>query len=217
MQVVKKTLGGLFFTLCLLAAGCGTIAQKASTNGTLVLRASTSSLNFGNVSISSSRTQHIALTNAGSSDVTISQVLVAGAGFNSTASNGLTLSPGQTTTLTSTFAPSASGAATGKVTVSSNASNSPASISLSGTGVTAGAHSVTLSWTGTGTGGTRYNAYVSTVPGGPFVKLTSTPLISPSYTDTSVQSARTYYYVVTALNASDQESAYSSEVTAIVP
>ena len=97
------------------------------------------------------------------------------------------------------------------------AANSPASISLSGTGVAAGAHSVTLSWTGTGTAGTRYNAYVSTVSGGPFVKLTSTPLISPSYTDNTVQSARTYYYVVTALNASDQESAYSSEVTAIVP
>lgn len=188
-----------------------------SSTGTLVLSSSTSSLNFGNVNIASSSTQHIILTNAGSSDVTISQVLVSGAGFNATASNGLTLSPGQITTLASTFAPSASGAATGKVTVSSNASNSPASISLSGTGVAAGAHSVALSWTGAVSGVTGYNAYASTVSGGPFVKLTSTPLTSPSYTDTSVQPDRTYYYVVTALNASDQESAYSSEVTAIVP
>jgi hypothetical protein len=185
--------------------------------GTLVLSSSTSSLNFGNVGISSSSAQHIILTNAGSSDVTISQVLVAGAGFNSTASNGLTLSPGQITTLTSTFAPSASGAATGKVTVSSNASNSPASISLAGTGVAAGVHSVALSWSGAVSGVTGYNAYASTVSGGPFVKMTLTPLTSPSYTDHSVQSDRTYYYVVTALNASDQESVYSSEVTAIVP
>src|ERR1700719_2613538 len=183
--------------------------------GTLVLSSSTSSLNFGNVSIASSSTQHIILTNAGSSDVAISQVLVAGAGFNSTASNGLIFSPGQIITLTSTFAHSASGAATGKVTESSNASNSPASISLSGTGVAAGGHSVALSWTGAITGVTGYNAYASTVPGGPFVKMTSTPLTSPSYTDNSVQSSRTYYYVVTALNSSDQESAYSSEVTAI--
>jgi fibronectin type 3 domain-containing protein len=64
---------------------------------------------------------------------------------------------------------------------------------------------------------TGYNAYASTVSGGPFVKMTSTPLSSPNFTDNSVQSDRTYYYVVTALNASDQESAYSSEVTAIVP
>jgi hypothetical protein len=174
-------------------------------------------VNFGNVSISSSSIQHIILTNAGSSNVTISQVLVAGAGFNSTASNGLTLSPGQITTLTSTFAPSASGVATGKVTVSSNASNSPASISLSGTGVAAGTHSEALYWTGAVTGVIGYNAYASTVSGGPFVKMTSTPLTGPSYTDNNVQSDRTYCYVVTALNASDQESAYSSEVTAIVP
>jgi Abnormal spindle-like microcephaly-assoc'd, ASPM-SPD-2-Hydin/Immunoglobulin domain len=309
MQIVKKTLASSFFTLFLLAAGCGNIAQRAAmpsrssaalsittqpTNrtvtvgqpatfsviasggptltyqwrkngtpvngatsasyttavtttsdkgaqftvvvknstgsvtsnpasltvskiGTLVLSSSTSSLNFGNVSIASSSTQHIILTNVDSSDIAISQVLVAGAGFNSTASNGLILSPGQITTLTSTFAPSASGAATGKVTVSSNASNSPASISLSGTGVAAGVHSMALSWTGAVTGVTDYNAYASTVPGGPFVKMTSTPLTSPSYTDNSVQSSRTYYYVVTALNSSDQESAYSSEVTAIVP
>jgi hypothetical protein len=188
-----------------------------SQSDTLVLSSSTNSLNFGNVSVASSSTLHITLTNAGNSDVTISQVLVAGAGFNSTASNGLTLSPGQVTTLTSTFAPSSGGAATGKVTVSSNASNSPANISLSGTGVAAGVHSVALSWTGAVTGVTGYNAYASTVSGGPFVKMTSTPLTSPSYTDNSVQSDRTYYYVVTALNSSDQESAYSSEVTAIVP
>ena len=189
-----------------------------SSTGTLrVLSSSTYSLNFGDVSIASSSTQHIILTNAGSSDVTISQVLVAGAGFNSTASNGLTLSPGQITTLTSTFAPSASGAATGRVTVSSNASNSPENISLSGMGVAAGVHSVALSWTGAVTGVTGYNAYASTVSGGPFVKMTSTPLTSPNYTDNSVQPDRTYYYVVTALNSSDQESAFSSEVTAIVP
>jgi fibronectin type 3 domain-containing protein len=76
---------------------------------------------------------------------------------------------------------------------------------------------VALSWTGAVTGVTGYNAYASTVSGGPFVKMTSTPLTSPSYTDTSVQSDHTYFYVVTVLNASDQESAFSSEVTAIVP
>jgi fibronectin type 3 domain-containing protein len=64
---------------------------------------------------------------------------------------------------------------------------------------------------------TGYNAYASTVSRGPFVKMTSTPLTSPSYTDNSVQSDHTYFYVVTALNASDQESAFSSEVAAIVP
>jgi fibronectin type 3 domain-containing protein len=47
--------------------------------------------------------------------------------------------------------------------------------------------------------------------------MTSTPVSAPSYTDNSVQTGRTYYYVVTAMNSSNQESGYSSEVTAIVP
>jgi hypothetical protein len=188
-----------------------------SSTGTLVLSSSASNLNFGNVSVASSSARNVTLTNAGTADVTISQVLVAGAGFNSTASTGLTLSPGQSTTLTSTFAPSATGAATGKLTVSSNASNSPATVSLSGTGVTAGTHTVTLSWNGAVSGVTGYNTYVSMVPGGPFVKLSSTLAPAHTYTDDSIQSGHTYYYVVTALNSSNEESVYSSEVTAIVP
>lgn len=215
MQIKNKTLIVSLSSLLLLAAGCGNVATPPAA-ATLLLNSSASSLDFGDVSVASSGTQNITLTNVGKSNVTISQVLVAGAGFNSTGSNGTILSPGQSTTLTSTFAPSASGAATGKVTVSSNASNSPAIISLSGKGVAAAARSVALSWSGAVTGVKGFNAYVSTVAGGPFVKLTSTPLTSPTYTDTDVQSG-TYYYVVTAVNASNQESLYSSEVTAIVP
>ena len=184
----------------------------------LLLNSSASSLSFGSVTVSSSSVQKVTLTNAGKADVTISQVLVAGAGFDSTGgSSGLILAPGQSTTLTSTFAPSATGGATGKITVSSNASNSPASILLSGSGVASGAHSVTLSWTDGDSGITGYHAYSSTVPGGPFVRMTAGALTAPTFRDASVQSGRTYYYVVTALNASNQESVYSSEVTAIVP
>jgi hypothetical protein len=186
--------------------------------GLLLLNSSASNLSFGSVTVSSSSVQKVTLTNAGKGNVTISQVLVAGAGFDSTGgSSGLILAPGQSTTLTSTFAPSATGVATGKITVSSNASNSPASILLSGSGVASGSHSVTLSWTGGASGITGYHAYSSTISGGPFVRMTSAALTTPSFRDTSVQSGRTYYYVVTALDSSNQESVYSSEATAIVP
>jgi Abnormal spindle-like microcephaly-assoc'd, ASPM-SPD-2-Hydin/Immunoglobulin domain len=189
-----------------------------SAAGLLLLDSSASSLSFGNVTVSSSSVQKVVLTNAGKANVTISQVLVAGAGFDSTGgSSGLILAPGQSTTLTSTFAPSSIGVASGKITVSSNASNSPASILLSGSGVSTSSHSVTLSWTDADSGITGYHAYSSMVSGGPFVRMTSTALTTPSYRDTSVQSGQTYYYVVTALNSSNQESVYSSEVTAIVP
>ncbi len=149
--------------------------------------------------------------------MTIAQVMVAGAGFNSTGASGITLAPGQTTALTSTFAPSASGAATGKITVSSNATNSPSSISLSGMGVTATAHTVALSWAPAVTGVTGFRTYVSMVSGGPYVEMGSVPSTTSAYTDSSVQSGHTYFYVVTAVNSVNEESLYSSEVAAIVP
>ena len=206
----------------LTVTGSDTICNAVtttSTAATLLLNSSVSSLNFGNVNVSSSSTQNITMTNAGNSSVTIAQVLVAGAGFNSTGANGITLAPGQTTTLTSTFAPSASGAATGKITVSSNATNSPANISLSGMGVAATPtpHTVALSWAPAATGVTGFMTYVSMVSGGPYVQIGSAPSTTPAYTDSSVVSGQTYYYVVTAVNAANQESLYSSEVAAIIP
>ena len=149
--------------------------------------------------------------------MTIAQVTIAGAGFNSTGASGVTLAPGQTTALTSTFAPSASGAATGNIAVSSNATNSPASISLSGTGVTATVHTVALSWAPAVTGVTGFKTYVSRVSGGPYVEMGSVPSTTPAYTDSSVVSGQTYYYVVTAVDSTSQESLFSSEVAAIVP
>jgi Abnormal spindle-like microcephaly-assoc'd, ASPM-SPD-2-Hydin/Fibronectin type III domain len=184
---------------------------------TLLLNSSASSLNFGNVGVSTSAVQKLAITNAGNASITISQVSIAGAGFNASGANGLILSPGQSTTLTITFAPAANGLATGSVTVSSNATNSPATIALSGTGVAATAHSVILSWTASDSGVVGYHVYSSTVSGGPYVRMTSTPVNNSSYAVTGVQPGRTYYYVVTALNSSSQESAYSSEVPAVVP
>jgi len=188
-----------------------------STAATLLLNSSVSSLNFGSVNVSSSSTQNITMTNAGNSSVTIAQVMVAGAGFNTTGASGIILAPGQTTTLTSTFAPSASGAATGKITVSSNATNSPASIALSGMGVAAVPHTVALSWAPAVSGVTGFKTYVSMVSGGPYVELGAVPSTTPAYTDSSVQSGHTYYYVVTAVNSTNVESLYSNEAAAIVP
>ena len=199
----------------------GTINSSAAsltvTAATLLLNSSASSLSFGNVDVSTSSNQNVILTNAGNANVTISQVLVAGAGFNSTGANGIILSPGQSTTLTATFAPSASGAASGKITVSSNATNSPSSISLSGMGMAPKTHAIVLNWNANASGVTGYNCYLSMVPGGPYQKVNSTPMTGTTYTESEVQSGNTYYYVVTAVNASNQESGYSSEVAAIIP
>ena len=183
----------------------------------LLLNSSTRSLNFGNVGVSTSTVQKLAITNAGNANVTILQVTIAGPGFNSSGASGLILSPGQSTVLTTTFTPASSGLQTGSVTITSNATNSPVRVSLAGTGVAAAAHSVVLDWSASNSGVAGYHVYSSTVHGGQYVRMTSTPLSSSSYTDASVQSGRTYYYVVTAVDSSNQESAYSSEVTAVIP
>jgi Abnormal spindle-like microcephaly-assoc'd, ASPM-SPD-2-Hydin/Immunoglobulin I-set domain/Immunoglobulin domain len=193
-------------------------ASLTVTAASLVLNASSSSLSFGNVNVSSSASQSVTLTNAGNSSVTISNVTVSGAGFNANGvSSGIILNPGQTSTLTATFAPAAAGSVTGSVSVASNASNSPDAVSLSGTGVAVVNHSVDLSWTPSTSNVMGYNTYSSKTSGGPYTKLNASPVSTTLYTDSTVQAGQTYYYVVTAVDSSNVESVYSTEVNALVP
>jgi hypothetical protein len=196
-------------------SNAATLTVSASS---LLLNSSASSLSFGNVNVSSNSMKSITLTNAGNSSVTVSNVTVSGAGFNASGvSSGLILSPGQTATLTATFAPAGAGSATGSVSVASNATNSPDSIALSGTGVATVNHSVALTWTQSTSTVIGYNTYTSAISGGPYTKLTGTPAAATSYTDSSVQAGQTYYFVVTSVDSSNLESAYSAEVSALIP
>jgi len=185
---------------------------------TLLLNSSQSSLSFGSVNVSSSSNLTVALTNAGNSSVTISNVTVSGAGFNAAGvSSGLILAPGQAATLNATFAPSGAGSVTGSISVASNATNSPDTISLLGTGVAVVNHSVALSWSPSTSTVVGYNTYTSAQSGGPYTRMTSAPVAATSYTDTAVQAGNTYYFVVTSVDSSNVESAYSTEVSALVP
>jgi fibronectin type 3 domain-containing protein len=78
-------------------------------------------------------------------------------------------------------------------------------------------HSVKLSWSACTSAVTGYNAYWSLQSGGPHTKLTSTLDSALTYTDASVQAGQTYYFVVTSVDANNVESAYSSEVSALLP
>jgi fibronectin type 3 domain-containing protein len=62
-----------------------------------------------------------------------------------------------------------------------------------------------------------YNIYRSGQSGGPYSRIN--PALDPSTTDsdTNVQSGATYYYVVTAVDSSGRESAYSSQVKVVIP
>jgi hypothetical protein len=183
-----------------------------------ILRVSATSLAFGSVDVSDSTTQSVTLTNFGNFAVTISNVTVAGAGFAATGiSSGLILSGGQSATLKATFDPAAGGSATGSVTITSNARNSSIVIALSGTGVAPTTYSISLKWAASTSSVTGYNVYSGTVSGGPYTKLTSTPVAATNYTDSNVTDGTTYYFVVTAVNSDNQESAYSTQASASVP
>ena len=51
--------------------------------------------------------------------------------------------------------------------------------------------------------------------GGGYVKVNSSPVTGTSFTDTGLRNAQNYFYVVTALDAWGNESAYSNEVSAM--
>jgi fibronectin type 3 domain-containing protein len=76
---------------------------------------------------------------------------------------------------------------------------------------TAGSNQVALSWTAS-IGTTSYNVKRSTVSGGPYTTIAS-GVTATSYTDTTALNGTTYYYVVSAVNASG-ESSNSSQVSA---
>jgi hypothetical protein len=79
-------------------------------------------------------------------------------------------------------------------------------------------HSVTLSWKASTSSNLKgYHVYRAAVAGGAFTKLTASPVSGTAYTDGSVASGRTYYYVTTAVDSNNAESGYSNQTTAIIP
>jgi hypothetical protein len=206
---------------CLIAtAGCAGLGGQSppppSANGQL--GATPGSVDFGSVGVGVSSTQTVTFSNAGSSSLTISRAAVSGAGFTMAGQTfPFTLSAGRSSSVNVQFAPTVTGSRTGSVSVVSNATNSPTTIALSGTGVQLIVHSAALSWTASTSVVTGYNVYRGTVSGGPYTLMNAPLVILTNYTDNTVLSGQTYFYVVTAVDANNVESAYSTEVSAIIP
>jgi hypothetical protein len=192
-------------------SGSGVVATQ-------VLSFSTTNVGFGNVDTGLSSTQNILVTNTGNANVSISQIAETGPEFSlSGAGAPVTLTPGQSLTFGVTFAPNAVGSASGTVNVTSNATGSPATIVLSGAGITATSHSVALNWNASTSTVSGYNVYRSTTSGTGYTKINASLVSGLTYTDSSVVNATTYYYVTTAVDSSGNESTYSNQATASVP
>jgi hypothetical protein len=78
-------------------------------------------------------------------------------------------------------------------------------------------HSATASWTASTSPVVGYNVYRSSTSGGPYTKLNASPTTSLTYTDATVASGQSYYYVTTAVDASGAESINSNEQKAVIP
>jgi hypothetical protein len=212
------------------ASGNITIVSNAATSPSVValtgtgvaatetLSLSTNTLSFGNVDTGTSSTQTVTVTNTGNSSVQISQIAASGTGYTlSGAGVPVTLTPSQKLTFSVIFSPTVTGAASGSVTITSNATGSPAAITLSGSGVVPVAHTVSLSWTASTSTVSGYNVYRSTTSGTGYTKLTASLDSVVTYTDSTVVNGITYYYVTTAVDSSGNESSYSNEAAAVIP
>ena len=185
---------------------------------TQVLLLSTTSVSFGNVNTGTSANQSVTVTNTGNANVQISQITVGGTGYTlSGATAPVTLTPSQKLTFSVIFTPTVAGSASGSVTITSNATGSPATISLTGSGVVAVAHSVSLAWTASTSVVAGYNVYRSTTSGSGYTKVNGSLVPSVNYTDSNVTNGTTYFYVTTAVDGSGNESSNSNEASAVIP
>ncbi len=79
-----------------------------------------------------------------------------------------------------------------------------------GTCVAGNAHTVTLNWTASTTSNVSYNIYRSGTSNGTYTKIGSVGVGVLTYTDSAALAGETYFYVATAVDSNNNESAFSS-------
>ncbi len=192
----------------------GTGGGSSTASGQLAVSPAT--VSFGDVPVGTTQTQSITMSASGSA-VTVtsdgssnSQFVLEGVTLP------LTIAAGHSLSFNVAFTPKSSGAQSGSLSFSSNASNAQTTETLSGTGTVA-AYSVNLSWNSS-SGVAGYNVYRSTSASGAYSKINSTLDANTAYTDSTVVSGQAYYYEATSVNSSGQESARSTPpVKATIP
>lgn len=196
--------------LAALVSGCGGGGSASH------LSASTRNVNFGSVDVGSTNSQLVTVTNESVTNVNVSAA-TSGAGFAVSGAANTALAPQQSLDLYVSFNPTAAGSASGSLSITSTASPTPLNIRLSGKGSGSGL-SVVLDWNpSTSSSIVGYNVYRSTQGPNSYSKLNSSASPSTSYTDSSVTGNTTYYYAVTSVNSSNEESGYSNQVSVTTP
>jgi hypothetical protein len=114
------------------------VTMSATNSSGPTLTASPASLSFGNQAVgSASAAQTVTVSNTGTATASLSSVSAA-APFGETNSCGSSLAAGASCTVSVKFTPTAAGAASGSLSVASNATNPSLTVALSGTGTSSG-------------------------------------------------------------------------------
>jgi hypothetical protein len=193
----------------------GSLSGTGVTSAVGKLLTSPSSLNFGSEDVGTETAKDVTLTATGGR-VTISSGTSSNSEFSiSGTSFPLTLNSGESASLKVVFSPSKSGAVTGTLTLTSNASDSHAIEGLSGTAVSA-EYSVDLSWKASTSHVAGYNVYRGTSVGD-YSQINSQLDASTNYTDKTVVPGNTYYYAATSVNSAGEESTYSTPIEVKIP
>jgi hypothetical protein len=203
------------------ATGTGTGGSNPPSGNTGQLSVSPATLTFGSVAVGASKALTATLS-AASADVQVSSANWSGQGYSLTGINfPITITAGTSKSFTVAFAPTTAGSTPGSVTFASDASNASLVENFSGTATgSAGGttqHSVTLSWNADSSSVAGYNVYRGTASGGPYTKLNTVLETATNYIDSTVQASTTYFYVATAVDSSQDESAFSNQISAVVP
>ena len=78
-------------------------------------------------------------------------------------------------------------------------------------------HGVVLHWKASSSNNVRYNIYRGSASGVHPDKLNAAPVDALTFTDSSIQKGKRYYYVARAIDAAGQESSDSNETVVTIP
>src|SRR5258708_8816650 len=112
------------------------------------LTASEAAIDFEDVAVGGVGTQEVALTNSGTSDLTISGISATGAAFSVSGATATRLMPGQSVAVEVNFAPKSTGRQSGQLTISSTDGGPLAVIPLAGTAAGSSRRTGNLNWEG---------------------------------------------------------------------
>jgi hypothetical protein len=215
---------GLYFDLS------GDDGATELTSGALVI--APVPLAFHHVPNGTMATLQLGLANTGKKNIVVSSATIVDTAFMFDGGSGssafmftvdtsalpLTLEPGMTAQLPVSFAPAMHGDFTGMLTITSDASTTPAVVELTGSS----GYKVVLNWdapvlTDGGDPAVGYNVYRGAMVGGPYTKINAAIVPVTTYTDSTVQDCTIYEYATTSVDSMGNESVYSNQVEVSIP